>query len=373
MIRSRTSRRECRRQNQAYGPTRPGPISVPSRESGSSTKFDDGKMFPALDVAHGESDLVSVSLAVARSVGPARSRLESSSLHRPARVDLIGRLTAESRVGTMVVVPPRVQLNLVARRDQGQRNEKAPGRLLLDGSNEPLYDGDARGFANTPVARPDTSTLAPALETAAPELSALVGNHVPVCGATCPDGSFEEALDVGRRGDPREHREAHTSPRYLVDRGHDPPAVRPTLRQRERKPRDPEAGSRRERRQIDVPRVPGIPGNDPSTSTFESWLIVRRRSALSLDPSNRRCAEPEPDPSEDVGHALATHRGEQRFQLPDEIPHEIRVAVDRLHGPNQGPFTELIQPTHPDQERLHIEEKDPGRLLECPTSSSPEL
>jgi len=48
-----------------------------------------------------------------------------------------------------------------------------------------------------------------------------------------------------------------------------------------------------------------------------------------------------PDSSQHLCHSLGAHRGEQCFQLPHEVPHEIRVTVDGLHGLNQDPFTLL--------------------------------
>ena len=74
--------------------------------------------------------------------------------------------------------------------------------------------------------------------------------------AVCASGSVEEALHLDRRGALPKDRESHADPGKLIDRHGNPPAERPTLRQRERKPRHPESGTSRHGREVDVPRVP---------------------------------------------------------------------------------------------------------------------
>ncbi len=155
-------------------------------------------MLSALDVANFKSDLVTAGTTTAKPVGPMESRLDPSSLQRSAIVDFTGRLPDEGHVRPQRVVPDCVQSNLSSHGFHRQRNEKAPSALLLHGSDESFDNRDARGFTNTPVAGPDAPTLAPALETAAPELCALVGDDVLGCGPARPDRTIKEALDLVR-------------------------------------------------------------------------------------------------------------------------------------------------------------------------------
>ena len=54
---------------------------------------------------------------------------------------------------------------------------------------------DARGFADTSITGPDAPALAPAFETAAPELLSLVGDHVLGRAPAGLDGTFQKSLD----------------------------------------------------------------------------------------------------------------------------------------------------------------------------------
>ena len=96
------------------------------------------------------------------------------------------------------VVPDFVQTDLAPHRRERQRNENAPSTLLLHRTDEAFDNGDARGFSDTPVAGPDTPTLAPGLEAAAPELCASVADHVLGSAPARLDGTFQKPLDLVR-------------------------------------------------------------------------------------------------------------------------------------------------------------------------------
>jgi hypothetical protein len=78
-------------------------------------------------------------------------------------------------------------------------------------------------------------------------------------------------------------------------------------------------------------------------------------------------------PSQDLRQLLVSQRREQPLQLPDEVPDKVRVAIDRLDGLNESSCPVLIEPPHPDQERLQIDEKDLRGPLQGPAASGAEL
>ncbi len=168
------------------------------RASGSSTQFDHGKVPTSFEVAHRETDVVPAGIPTTSSVWPLRSRFESPPSPRSTCVDFARRLSDESHVRPQRVVPDRVQSDLTPHRLDRQRNQKAPCALLLHRPDETFDNGDARGFTDAPVARTDTSALAPGLEAAAPELRASVGDHVLGCASAHLDGTIKEALDLVR-------------------------------------------------------------------------------------------------------------------------------------------------------------------------------
>ena len=94
---------------------------------------------------------------------------------------------------------------------------------------------------------------------------------------------------------------------------------------------------------------------------------------LSDDAANCRRTKVQPRPTEHLGHALVAHRREEPFQLSDEVPDEVRVAVDRFYSLYQVSLPVLIEPAHPNLQRLQIDQKDPGGLLQSPTSGRAEL
>ncbi len=164
--------------------------------SGGADQVDDGQMSSALNVAHFKPDLVTA--GTPRPMRPFRSRLEPSPSRRPACIDFARCLPCEAHVGPLRVVPDLVQADLVPHRGERQRNENAPSTLLLHRTDEAFNNGDARGLTDTPIAGPDTSTLAPALEAAAPELCAFVGDHVLGCAPARLDSTLQKSLDLVR-------------------------------------------------------------------------------------------------------------------------------------------------------------------------------
>ena len=157
------------------------------RRSGCATEVDDRQMLPVLDVADRESKPVATRTAATRSVRPFRSRLQPSPSCGSTLVNLMRGFSCERRVRPLRVVPEGVQLDFPAHGRKRGWNEKAPQAFVFHRSDEALDDGDARRLADGPVARPNASSLAPALEAAA--------------DPSFP-GQFDGSLSQPRRGQP---------------------------------------------------------------------------------------------------------------------------------------------------------------------------
>jgi hypothetical protein len=119
--------------------------------------------------------------------------------------------------------------------------------------------------------------------------------------------------------------------------------------------------------------MPWILGNDSSSSSLGLRFIFERSTLFPDDAADSRRTKVEPDPSEYLRHTLVPHRWEKSFQLTDKVPDKVWVTVDRLDSLYQVPFPLFVQPTHPDLQRLQVKQKDPGGLLQGPTSGGTKL
>jgi hypothetical protein len=191
--------------------------------------------------------------------------------------------------------------------------------------------------------------------------------------AVCASGSVEETLHLDRRGALRKDRETHADPGKLIDRHGNPPAERPSLRHREGKPRHPESSTSWYGREVDVPRMPWILGNDSSSPSLGLRFIFERSTLFPDDAADSRRTKVEPDPSEYLCHALVAHRWEKSFQLTDKVPDKVRITVDRLDSLYQVPFPLLVQSAHPDLQCLEVKQKDSSGPLQRPSTGGPKL
>ena len=170
-----------------------------SRGSRSSSQLDDWQMLATFDVAHVEHELVAAT-AASRSVRPLGSRFESPSSPVATRPDFVRCLSGKPHVRTSGVVPDRIQMKLTTHRCEGHRDQQTSRALLLHRSNESFDDGDAGWLADATITRTNAPPLAPRLETATPELLALVTDDTPGRGTARSNGPCEKALEFYRRG-----------------------------------------------------------------------------------------------------------------------------------------------------------------------------
>jgi hypothetical protein len=105
-----------------------------------------------------------------------------------------------------------------------------------------------------------------------------------------------------------------------------------------------------------MPRVARIPGDDaPPPWDNNFGVILGRLTAFPNHAPDGGRAQEEAGSSQDLSHALASHRREQALQLPNEIPDEIRVTVHGLDRLDQASFAVLVEPPHPDLQRVKVD------------------
>src|SRR5262249_15223571 len=123
---------------------------------------------------------------------------------------------------------------------------------------EPLDDGDTAMLANRAKARSDIVPLAPApVSLGGKELPSLVADQVSWCSACRRNGRSQENAQVDGSWYRAEQSKSECTTGVMVQDDRQPPAERPRLRQRERKPGTPEAHLRRDDRDVDMPDVIG--------------------------------------------------------------------------------------------------------------------
>jgi len=80
--------------------------------------------------------------------------------------------------------------------------------------------------------------------------------------------------------------------------------------------------------EIDVSRMPRIPGDNSSSPSLELRFISNWSTRFPDDAADSRRTKVEPEPSEYLRHTLVAHRWEESLQLSDEVPDEIRVTIE---------------------------------------------
>ena len=114
--------------------------------------------------------------------------------------------------------------------------------------------------------------------------------------------------------------------------------------------------------------VTGIPSHNTAAASRTMFLGVFVRGVLFPgNPTNRRRAQMQTRSSQHLRHTYRSDRGKKHLQLPYEIPHEIRKAIDGLNRLDDGSLAMLVDATHPQQQRLQVNEEDSGGLLQRPS------
>ncbi len=344
-----------------------------STQSGSATQFNDGQVLLPVDVADLKIKAVATSAASSNPARPLRSRFETLPVCETSCVHLVRRVTGMRRVRAHCVVPDRVETELAPHRRMRHRHEHTSSALLLHRPNEPLNDRDARRLAEGTVTGADAALLAPAPVTLTAEHAVLVAHDVLEFRALTPDGPTQELPDLSGCRLAGKDREADQPSRHLIDGHGNPPAERPTLRNGKRKPRHPESGSRRDRREIDVPRMPRV-ASDHATSAGRRQLGLGIWFAAFADhPADRRCAEGQAGTGEDLGHAFVTDHGEQSFELSHQVSDEVGVAIGRLDRLDKTGLTLFVDTAHPMEQSLQVDQEDMGSLFQVSSASRSEL
>ena len=248
----------------------PHALSCHGKAEGSlrdASERHDGEMFPAAAVLDAQLDHCTWSPSHERrrrrargTSRPARPGLEArpSACRERAVVDLVGSPGAESRVRSLRVVPSDVVVELASECSPGQRHDGQQARaLVLQRSDVPFDDGQAPVFADSAESLLDAVTTAPGVELLCRELRAVVGDQVCWPAPDSSTRSPEEVRNLPGGWLFLEVRGPDGSPGEVIDGDGDPPAERPAQWQRERQPRDPEATTRGDHREVDVKDVVG--------------------------------------------------------------------------------------------------------------------
>ena len=159
-----------------------------------------------------------------------------------AEVDFVRRGALKSGVGPVAVVPEKEQLQLALKgaAQQGNNGEHT-GAAVFQGSDEGLDDG-MLPVRPTRRSGGDAMPKAPRLEAAAGELRPAVGDEVLRRGADAGNDTAEKLAHRLRCRLAFENGAAQSAAGIMIDHDREPPAKRPTLRQREGQPRGPETG-----------------------------------------------------------------------------------------------------------------------------------
>jgi len=207
-----------------------------------------------------------------------------------SEVDFVGGRARERRARAIRVVPGEVERECPTKVFSALRNQDVPRALVFHGLDEAFDHGDASVLPHSAISRADSFTATPALEVRAPEDAVLVADQVFGYRASPSDHPPKKAANRERLRPLRKDGKAHCTSRVVVNDHGQPPAEWPALRQRERRPRCPEACARGHGGQVDVPDVVGALGSHDAVVGC-GCLRWRRAWRFFEDPSDRRCTE----------------------------------------------------------------------------------
>lgn len=154
------------------------------------------------------------------------------------------------------------------------------------------------------------------------ELLALVGDDVLGYGVLSAEHPAEKPLDFERRGDALKECDAHRAPGVVIERHGDPPAMRPPLRNSERKPRSPEAPGDRHGREVDVKDRIGPLGGQPPAG-IRRRLSLKQSGWLPQHAPHGRRAEVKTS-GEHLGDLRLAEGGAEYLQPLDDVADEAK-------------------------------------------------
>ena len=123
-----------------------------------------------------------------------------------------------------------------------------------------------------------------------------------------------------------------------------------------------------------MPNMPRILGDDTAATPDSHFgIVIRRPRPFPHYPTDRRRAQDETDTGEYLRHTLVSHCRAQALQLPNEVPDEVGVAVDRLNGLYERTLPWFVHATHPMKKRLQVDQENSGCRLQVPAPSGAKL
>lgn len=269
-----------------------------------------------------------------------------------------------------IVVPLNVDGDFPTEVGQAEGDEDAAGMLILEGSDEPLDDGNAPMVTDRAIADFHVSALAPFLEAAAKELRTFVRDHMARLGSRDVNGSSEESADFHGCRFLEEHGKTHALAGEVVHDQGDPMAERPDLRKSERKPGCPEAGGGWHGGQVHMPDMVGVLGRDDAGRGrlfFPRFGLGRWRGRFGLEHAPDGCGrQTEAGAGKQVGDSFLAHDRTEDLEALDNVADELGELVDGFGQLDQGRVAILVRALEPGSDGFRFQEESLGGLGEIP-------
>ena len=140
------------------------------------------------------------------------------------------------------------------------------------------------------------------------------------------DRASEKRPDLFGRRLAAKNGRSHQAARIVIDDHRHPPAERPALRQRQRRPGNPEPAADRHGRQIDVPDVVGTLCGHTAGDRFGSVRLFRRNRKFGFvleDSADGRGRQVESGPGERFANLPLAKRGTESLEAPDDMADKV--------------------------------------------------
>ena len=223
----------------------------------------------------------------------------------------LGSCAPKRLMRPLAVVPKSIRAQRLAHSLVSHRsNVETPEKLALHAQPETFDDGDAALLSHSSKAGFDASSLAPSFVTRLKMCTSVTDNGA----RTSPhfvNGTLQDAHHIGRGRIVAESSQRKYRPRILVDDSNHPPAKRPTLRQRKRKPRRPKTLHSPDRGQIDMPNLMRPLSDNArirARRPKRPWLRTFRLNIALPKTPHRRWREQEPRPSQNLSGPPSSHQ-----------------------------------------------------------------
>ncbi len=273
----------------------------------------------------------------------------------------------------MIPVQKESQLSLKTSPLQGDYRQGMYA-FLLDSSNHAFDHRKAALLSNRAEALPDPAATAPFGKSFSAELLALIGNQMPRRFAETGHHTPKDVPHLFRRRRLSKDGQAMHATGKTIHDHRQPPTERPALRQRQRRPRRPEACRCRHCGEIDVPDVIGVSCGDSAGRWHGLGKTVRSKCRwLSTHATDRARCQVQSGSGQDLGRFDFAQSGAQDVQTLHERADEIRELVHRWMSLQQCLWSLFIEAFHPRHYRRCSEMEDACGLSQRPATGRTQL